>query len=57
LFEVLFSGPPEPEPLLSAGASFFDEESLVGVSLLGLSDPPLFFPEPLAPDAARESVL
>jgi hypothetical protein len=57
LFEVLFSDPPEPEPLLSAGASFFDEESLVGVSLLRLSDPPLFFPEPLAPDAARESVL
>ena len=40
LLEVLFSELPEPEseplpePLLSAGASFFDEESPAGVSLL-----------------------
>lgn len=62
LLELLFSEPLDPEPPLSADASFFDDESLDDeslddVSLLWLSAPPPFFPELLAPEAARESVL
>jgi hypothetical protein len=59
LLELLFSEPLDPEPplSLSADASFFDDESLADVSLLWLSAPPPFFPELLAPEAARESVL
>jgi hypothetical protein len=62
LLELLFSESLDPEPPLSADASFFDDESLDDVSLddvslLWLSAPPPFFPELLAPEAARESVL
>ena len=50
---------PDPELPLSVDDSFLEEESLEDESLLEslpwLSA--LFFPEPLPPEAARESVL
>ena len=60
LSELPLSEPPLSEPPLSdtplSGVDpFFDEDSVADVSLREASAP--FVPEPLLPEAARESVL